>query len=450
MRASDYEALMVKGWRRCGNYYYKPDIAGSCCKLNTIRCLVGEYTANKTQNKVSKKFYRFLHGIPSNSDKKKAKKPISKLIIPLELQGKVENAVKKSVEGLCEYSADLVRIIKNIPARAKQFGDYSVSSCIIISGKNKSIDKVALLQKMSQELESGLENTQWSILNTENSHINIKDSNPSGEMVRNDIVKESPMDVQLPKHEYTSEIVPADFTEESFEVYKEYQIAIHKDLPSSITRSGYENFLCGKNLIYEKPTELYPLGLGNFHQLHRIDGKLVAVGVLDFLPSGVSAVYFFYSPKYSHLTLGTLGALKEIELIRANLTTSFAYYYMGFYIYTCQKMRYKGEFIPSQLLCPKNYVWVDIQDCLKNVSHNFNSLHQCSEKTLNQKDSDMDWTTENFVTFLEQHLQIEIGGKSLKVSALNDRGRGMVIGMMMEAQAYLPKSMMKRLVFKLN
>ena len=44
--------------------------------------------------------------------------------------------------------------------------------------------------------------------------------------------------------------------------------------------------------------------------------KLVAVGVLDVLPSGVSSVYFFYDPDYKHLSLGKFSALKEIEFCR--------------------------------------------------------------------------------------------------------------------------------------
>lgn len=37
MAAAEYEEMMLVGWRRCGDYYYKPDLPNSCCKLNTIR-----------------------------------------------------------------------------------------------------------------------------------------------------------------------------------------------------------------------------------------------------------------------------------------------------------------------------------------------------------------------------------------------------------------------------
>eukprot|EP00118_Oscarella_pearsei_P014062 m.118041 g.118041 ORF g.118041 m.118041 type:complete len:85 (+) comp37637_c1_seq3:1800-2054(+) len=37
---------------------------------------------------------------------------------------------------------------------------------------------------------------------------------------------------------------------------------------------------------------------------------------------------------------------------------------MGYYIHNCQKMRYKGQYHPSLLLCPEVYSWVPIESCL--------------------------------------------------------------------------------------
>ena len=38
MKCETYSALMDNGWRRCGTYYYKPNLFKSCCKMYTIRC----------------------------------------------------------------------------------------------------------------------------------------------------------------------------------------------------------------------------------------------------------------------------------------------------------------------------------------------------------------------------------------------------------------------------
>lgn len=53
-------------------------------------------------------------------------------------------------------------------------------------------------------------------------------------------------------------------------------------------------------------------GYGSFHQQYWLDGRLIAVGVLDILPKCVSSVYFFYDPDFSHLTLGTYGSLRLV------------------------------------------------------------------------------------------------------------------------------------------
>jgi len=37
---------------------------------------------------------------------------------------------------------------------------------------------------------------------------------------------------------------------------------------------------------------------------------------------------------------------------------------MGFYIHTCPKMRYKGEYQPSYLLDPESYAWHPIAECV--------------------------------------------------------------------------------------
>ncbi len=37
---------------------------------------------------------------------------------------------------------------------------------------------------------------------------------------------------------------------------------------------------------------------------------------------------------------------------------------MGFYIHSCQKMRYKGDYQPSELLCPTTLAWYPLSECV--------------------------------------------------------------------------------------
>jgi arginine-tRNA-protein transferase len=113
---------------------------------------------------------------------------------------------------------------------------------------------------------------------------------------------------------------------------------------------------------------------GTFHQHYRINGFLIAVGVVDIVPEGLSSVYAFYDAEFAQslCPLGKLLVLKEIEYCR-NL--NLRYYYLGDYSHSCSKLRYKAEFHPSQLLCPTTSCWVDAQDGLATL--NMESERQC-------------------------------------------------------------------------
>ena len=114
-------------------------------------------------------------------------------------------------------------------------------------------------------------------------------------------------------------------------------------------------------------TILIGIKFGTFHHCYYIDGKLIAVGVLDVLPRCVTSVYFFYDPDYKFLALGKISALNEINLtVKLDLT----WYYLGMdlgtfnvqkrcpnltiisglYIYKCPKLAYKADYRPSFLL----------------------------------------------------------------------------------------------------
>jgi arginine-tRNA-protein transferase len=97
-----------------------------------------------------------------------------------------------------------------------------------------------------------------------------------------------------------------------------------------------------------------PQLLGSYHQCYRLDGRLVAMGVLDLLPHCVSGVYFLYHSDFEQWHFGKLSALREAAL---TLEGGYQYYYMGFYIHTCTKMRYKGDYSPQHVLDPETYEW---------------------------------------------------------------------------------------------
>jgi hypothetical protein len=76
----------------------------------------------------------------------------------------------------------------------------------------------------------------------------------------------------------------------------------------------------------------------------------------------------FYDPDYDFLSLGVFSALYEIYYLRELdrlYQLTIPYYFMGFYIDTCQKMSYKSHYRPSQLLDPFRYTWVNYDQVIK-------------------------------------------------------------------------------------
>ena len=166
-----------------------------------------------------------------------------------------------------------------------------------------------------------------------------------------------------PSHALTVTLEPSGFTEEKYALFENYQRIVHKEPPSRITRHGFKNFLCSSPLARTQQTvDGRVRQLGSYHQCYRLDGKLVAVGVLDLLPQCVSAVYFMYHESVHEHNFGKLGALREIALAHEE---GYRWWYAGFYIHSCVKMRYKGDYSPQFLLDPETYTWSPLNDDMK-------------------------------------------------------------------------------------
>uniref|UniRef100_A0A0M3I6S1 Arginyl-tRNA--protein transferase 1 n=1 Tax=Ascaris lumbricoides TaxID=6252 RepID=A0A0M3I6S1_ASCLU len=156
--------------------------------------------------------------------------------------------------------------------------------------------------------------------------------------------------------------------EESFAVYQKYQTTVHND--HTCSRRGYLNFLANSPLFHDEDSASQKtIELGSYHQQYVLDGRIIAVGVVDILPRCLSSKYFYYDPDFNFLSLGTYAALREIAFTRelAKERPQLHYYYMGYYIDSCPKMRYKGRFRPSDLLCDYSFTWVPLDECVRRL-----------------------------------------------------------------------------------
>jgi len=180
----------------------------------------------------------------------------------------------------------------------------------------------------------------------------------------------SQADEEESKHKLELRLIKAEqndpqfqqYFQESFDVYKKYQMKIHKDPEEDCDERTFKRFLCNSPLKYQFSGGSKNVLLGSFHQHYILDGEIIAVAVLDILPDCVSSVYFYYDPDFSHLSLGTYSAIREVQLCGV---LDRKYYYMGYYIHSCHKMRYKGKYYPSELLSPTSWKWHPIEKCIK-------------------------------------------------------------------------------------
>ncbi|CAN9332528.1 unnamed protein product [Alternaria alternata] len=158
-----------------------------------------------------------------------------------------------------------------------------------------------------------------------------------------------------PAHRFEVTLEPAAFTLEKYELFKNYQQNVHKEKPHEISQAGFKRFLCDSPLKQTTRTvEGKEQLLGSYHQCYRLDGRLIAMGILDLLPHCVSGVYMLYHSDYEQWQFGKLSALREAALA---LEGGYQYYYMGYYIHSCVKMKYKGDYKTQHVLDPETYEW---------------------------------------------------------------------------------------------
>lgn len=77
------------------------------------------------------------------------------------------------------------------------------------------------------------------------------------------------------------------------------------------------------------------------------DNELIGVGIADETPHALSAVYCYYDPRRSRLSIGTYNVLRAIEYARHRRLT---HVYLGYCVEGCMSLRYKGRFRPQERL----------------------------------------------------------------------------------------------------
>ncbi|EME49655.1 hypothetical protein DOTSEDRAFT_143846 [Dothistroma septosporum NZE10] len=168
-----------------------------------------------------------------------------------------------------------------------------------------------------------------------------------------------------PDHRFEVTLEPDKFTEEKFELFDNYQRHVHHEQDEDVSASGFRRFLCSSPV--SRQTDDDGKKLGSFHQCYRLDGRLIAMAVLDLLPHAVSGVYFIYHSDFEKWSFGKLSALREACLA---LEQEYQYYYMGYYIHSCKKMRYKGDYKQQYVLDYDSLQWDPLDDEMRHLMEN--------------------------------------------------------------------------------
>lgn len=131
-------------------------------------------------------------------------------------------------------------------------------------------------------------------------------------------------------------------------------IAIGEPTPSAEARALYEKFHRYQQAAkgWPAPDEEGPNGfLANPFPTeewrYAVDGRLVAVGYVDALPDGLSAIYFFYDPGERRRSLGTFNILAILDEARRR---GLPWVYLGYYVEGCRSVEYKSRFMPNEVL----------------------------------------------------------------------------------------------------
>ena len=130
-------------------------------------------------------------------------------------------------------------------------------------------------------------------------------------------------------------VLPMGYTPERYDLYAHYVCNRHGEgdmYPPSIDQ--FKSFLiCSwqESLAVE----------------FRLQDQLIAVAVIDELEDGLSAIYTFFDTQHKQRSLGKLAILWQIQHALQN---QLAYIYLGYWISNCDKMSYKANFQPLDLL----------------------------------------------------------------------------------------------------
>ena len=138
------------------------------------------------------------------------------------------------------------------------------------------------------------------------------------------------------KSALTAEISPLEFSEAAFLLFENYQRTRHPETFENLNaREVFENLLL-RSCTNSKLVNYYDTA-----------DRLRLVSVIDILTDGISSVYTFYDTEDLNHSFGTYAILWQIEECKRH---GKDYLYLGYLIKECNRMKYKTNFKPYEIL----------------------------------------------------------------------------------------------------
>ena len=154
------------------------------------------------------------------------------------------------------------------------------------------------------------------------------------------------------------------------------------------------------------------------------------------------------------MDLGVFTAIREIEYAKSFhdlIDSNFKYYMMGFYCETCQKLRYKGFYHPTELLdrYTMNYVYLkDIQNLIKDGKN-----HKLTDKPNNpnykflSKDEINKFINDLIIAFKEEEIENYIYFIDFVNTRINKKYINMIIEETKRFIEIIPSDLLEKIKF---
>lgn len=305
--------MIDRGWRRSGTFCYLPTNFKACCPNYTIRLDVHKFKATKKQRKVTRKLERVIAGkaplqelshsgsaggagggpaasVVSGSaappppppgaarasktmggdkaGKRKAdsaSQPTYLHEVARQVLTSVSNAVEAGslppeLDGFDDSKIRVTRRRNGLPHELCTAIALALAAMHKRASPADSMDAAAVGAIVAEQISA-----DWRGLLTAtvagNGFVDITMVN--AERARSEAAEfasrasaaraaaMSPTEPEFPRHTYRVDMVPARFEEESFALYKRYQMAVHGDSEDKLTKEQYVGFLVESPLIPE-------------------------------------------------------------------------------------------------------------------------------------------------------------------------------------------------------